>query len=205
MMLRRLVYISVAIMPVLGIACSPKTPSAPAPSVHPDSIIVWGQAETLPIEVQERGQISWRPSCVDACAPGKSGRSATLLFTKMEMSLVNGNDPLVGGKVASVRVPFRAQVHSDSLQLTHGIRLSVSKSSDSHVTVLVHAAGRTDVIDFPRGLVIDAPLDTLVEFSRVIPTSSQMDLVTLIVFADRDSTGLAFVSLDSDDLRAAPR
>lgn len=167
-----------------------------------DSLIVWGKAEVSPTEVLGEKDFSWSPSCVNDCSVGNSGNVASILFTRLAIDLQKDSDPRSMGKVTTFRIPFSLSRKVDSLYLIHGLRMTVTKSRNSRLAVMVYSEGKADIVEFPRGVAFDVGKDTLVGIRRAVAIPAADHVVTISLLGEREPGDLAFLSLDSDDIRA---
>jgi hypothetical protein len=130
-----------------------------------------------------------------------NGNAATLIFQHLELSLDTKRDPLSAISTATVHLPARLTDKAGSaVQMNHQVRFAITKSADSRVLLLIDVGGATETTEFPAGTAYEA-LDSIVTISRQFSRTTEAELASIIMVAQRPTTDAqVFISVDSDDL-----
>jgi len=170
-----------------------------------DSILLWGEPETILASVSDTGGYKWSPTCfTPPDRPRFCGASATILLSDFAIDLQRSTDPLAASRTWMVRIPYEVLAKAKRLSQTQTLRFFVNKSANARVVIIFDAGGRPTVYDFPRGRVVTGE-----EFTRtvrsVVPASLNAQALSLTLIVERDAAdATAAVNIDSIDLGLNP-
>jgi hypothetical protein len=172
------------------IALGPSQAHAQAPHVK-DTLVIWGTPELSHATVLASGRYSWTPAPPD-------GDAGSLLFDSASVDL-QGSEALSGANLTSFRIPVQYHTTRHSLVVKHDLRMFVQKDRHTRIRVILDIAGRTSIIDFPRGMTVNG--DTTISVIRTLRLPSTAMVFSLLILVDRDSRDSpATLNIDSDDI-----